>query len=85
MLHSHLYLHVTPIRRTKGEACDPSNKAVLSDVEKHCTEQYRIILVRKGLINALLTCFAVSALALMHISGKYFIVFDLQTFWRVTQ
>jgi hypothetical protein len=85
MLHSHLYLYVTLIRKTGGEACDPSNKAVLSDVGKHCTEQYRIILVRKVLINALLTCFALSVLELMQTNSRYFIVFYLQTFWRVTQ
>jgi hypothetical protein len=84
MPHSHLHLNITLIRRTNEEACDPSSKAVLSDVGKHFTEEYHVILVRKGLINALLTCFAVSVLSLMHINSRHFTIFVLQTFWRVT-
>lgn len=80
MLHSHLHLNTRVIRRTNGEACEPSNKAVLSDVGKHCTEEYHIILVRKGSINALLTCFAVSVHSLIHISSRHLTVFDLPTF-----
>jgi hypothetical protein len=66
ILHSRLHPNTTLNRRTNGEACEPSNKAVLLDVGKHCTEEYHIILVLKGLINALLTCFAVSVHSLIH-------------------
>lgn len=84
MLHSHLRLNTTLIRRTNGESCERSSKAVLSDVGKHCTEEYQIILVRKGLINPLLKCFAVSVHSLMHMSSRHLTVFDLQKFWRIT-
>ena len=84
MLHSYPHLNITLIRRTNGEACDHSNKAVLSDVGKHCIEEYHVILIRKELINALLTCFAGSVVSLMHISSRNFTFFDLRRFWRVT-
>lgn len=84
MLHSYLHLNTAITRRTNAEACEPANKALLSDVGKPCTEEYNIILVRKGLINALLTLFAVSVHSLMHINSRYLTVFELQTFWRVS-
>ena len=84
MLHSHLHLNTTLTRRTNAEACEPSNKALLSDVGKPCTEEYNIILVRNGLINALLTFFAVSVHSLMRINSRYLTIFELQTFWRVS-